>query len=418
MKNRTVDCIRPHPQRDRFYRELGQFGFNKAAKNALENKYDIGLVGNWSYPNYGSELTYYALYWTLKSMGYSVLMIEWAQDSRWKPYGSTQLFEWEPYENSEIAHPVRNHAEFYGFNQICRMFVQGSDQLLQPDLYEAFGKIAVLDWVDVDQKKIGYALSFGHETIEYSEVEQNSIDFHLDKFDGISVREDTAVTIMKEKFNIQAKWVLDPVFLCKKSVYEKLAEPYIQKNGKTLFAYILDPTEEKIRTVKKIALDRRLDLRIVSDAAQDNVPESRYNMKFLDKIPVEKWLAEIMNSELVITDSYHGTCLSVILRKNFIVMGNEMRGATRFLSVLKPLGLESRLVWNVSEILDPGLWREKIDYNRVNRILNKNRAESMEWLSEQLKQEHKMRYSQEYLIWNERYREMEKILFDKMNCRI
>ena len=43
----------------------------------LEGKYfDIGLAGVWYGANYGSVLTYYALYQTLTKLGYSVLMID------------------------------------------------------------------------------------------------------------------------------------------------------------------------------------------------------------------------------------------------------------------------------------------------------------------------------------------------------
>lgn len=413
-KNRTVDCVRPHIGRDRFYGELKPFGFNKAAQDALNHQYDIGLVGNWSYPNYGSELTYYALYQTLKELGYSVLMIEWAEDSMWKPYGEAQLFEWAPYENHEIAHPIRNHSEFYRYNQICRMFVQGSDQLLQPGLYEVFGKNTVLDWVDVDHKKLGYALSFGHEKIEYSETDQRIIAFHLDKFDGISVREDTAVTIMKEKFHIRAQQVLDPVFLCKRSVYEKLAERYIKGNESHLFAYIVDPTEDKMRMLKYTTQKKELELHIVSDAARDIEPGFTYDIEFLDKIPVEKWLAEMITSDFVITDSFHGACFSIILQKDFIVIANEERGATRFPSLLRQFGLESRLIWDVWEERISELLTQNINYDIIQEILLQKKVESMDWLCRHLEREHTLRYSEEYMILNEKYKELEKILYGKM----
>ena len=38
--------------------------------------FDIGLMGMWYGPNYGSVMTYYALNTILKKMGYSVLMID------------------------------------------------------------------------------------------------------------------------------------------------------------------------------------------------------------------------------------------------------------------------------------------------------------------------------------------------------
>lgn len=406
-ENRTVDSVKPHMYRDRFYRELKEFGFNKAAEDAYEGMYDIGLVGNWSYPNYGSELTNYALYYVLKSLGYSVLMIEWAEDAEWKPYGVTQLFEDEPYEYSEIAFSVRNHSEFDQYNRQCRMFVQGSDQLLHPFLYQVFGKNAVLDWVDPSKKKIGYALSFGSIPICFEETAKREIAFHLDKFDAVSVRELDAVSFMKKEFSIAAKEVLDPVFLCGQEVYRKLAKRYVLEQGDSiLFAYILDPDKKALDVLHDVAHEKDLRLFLASDPAKEECRAQRQN------IPLEKWLGNLINSQFVIADSFHGICLSIIFRKEFIAICNEGRGAVRFLSILGQLGLKKRLVWKAEEICHNPILQEKIDYDSVYKILEGKKKESLSWLKENLEKPHTAKYSQDYLIMNERYKTLEKMFYE------
>lgn len=407
-KNRTVDCVKPHHNRDRFYIELKEFGFNKAAEDACEGMYDIGLVGNWSYPNYGSELTNYALYHALKTSGYSVLMIEWAEDAEWKPYGITQLFEEEPYEYSEIAYPAKNHSELEKYNRQCRMFVQGSDQLLHPFLYQVFGKNVILDWVDPSKKKIGYALSFGHIPVYYEEMVRREIAFYLDKFDAVSVRERDAVGFMREEFGVEAQEVLDPVFLCGQETYRKLAEKYVVEQGDdTLFAYLLDPTERTPQVLRDIAHEKGLELFLVSDAAKEGC------QAWKQSVPLEKWLGNLINSRFVIADSFHGICLSIIFRKEFIAICNKWRGAVRFLSLLGQLGLQERLVWSEEDICHNAVLRREIDYGAVYRILEDKRNASLRWLRENLEKPHMAKYdSPEYCAMHERLKTLEKMFYE------
>lgn len=400
-KNRTIDCVKPHPNRDRFYVELKTRGYNRAVEDAFNYKYDIGLVGNWSYPNYGSELTYFALYKVLKNMGYSVLMIEWAENSEWKPYGVTQLFEIVPYSVEEIAYISKNSFEMEKYNNQCSMFIQGSDQLLHPNLYKVYGKNVILDWVDSDKKKIGYALSFGHSSVVYNGNQRQEIAFHLDKFDAVSVREDSAVDLMKELFSIDVMQVLDPVFLCSPNLYKEVAKKYIFSKPKhILIAYILDSLEEKKYILQKISRKMGMQLEIVRDAA---------NMHSMD-VSVEKWLANIINSNFIITDSFHGMCFAIIFQKNFIAICNKNRGETRFLSILKQLGLERRLVSNILELENSKILNEKIDYQKVNVILQQKRTESMQWLVNSLNMRHKSKYSNEYCALREEFKNVVKIL--------
>lgn len=44
--------------------------------NKSKIKYDIGIVSLWTWENYGTNLTYFALYKVLKEMGYAVKLLE------------------------------------------------------------------------------------------------------------------------------------------------------------------------------------------------------------------------------------------------------------------------------------------------------------------------------------------------------
>lgn len=400
--NRTYDKIVPHPYRERFYDEFKRFGFNKAVDDIEQGMFDIGLVGNWSYPNYGSELTYFALYRTLKELGKSVLMIEWAEDCIWKPYGYPVLFKNNPYACYEIARPITNHASFYELNKKCRMFIQGSDQLLHPYLYEVFGRNVILDWVDINKKKIGYALSFGHESVEYEENDQRDIAYQLSLFDAVSVREKSAVALMNKLFERDSVQVLDPVFLQDKAFYEHIAHKYL-KYEQTLFSYVLDPTVEEIHYINLYAKKMGLKTNMVSDAAKLDAN----NKECEKRLSVEEWIASIINAQFVITDSFHGMCIAIICNKNFIAICNDNRGATRFESILQLIGLENRLIKDTSQLNEMSRYLKPIDYRNINAKLSEEKEKSINWLESAINEDHKSKVSREAEYYHNRLKELE-----------
>jgi len=80
----------------------------------------------------------------------------------------------------------------------------------------------------------------------------------------------------------------------------------------------------------------------------------------------------------MLTDSFHAVVFSIIFNKRFVVLGNAMRGNSRFTSLLDRLGLSERLCPEWSKV--PYCMRMPIDWNDVNERLQKERAQSMQFL--------------------------------------
>ena len=68
-------------------------------------------------------------------------------------------------------------------------------------------------------KKISYAASFGTDLWEYNEKQTSNCRKLIRKFDAISVRESSGVTLCKKYLDIDAIQVLDPTFLLTKEDY-------------------------------------------------------------------------------------------------------------------------------------------------------------------------------------------------------
>lgn len=384
-----IEGFESHPDRDRFYELIRTHSFEQTVEFLQNHRYDIGIVGNWSWANYGSELTYYALYSVLKQMGYSVLMIGWPKESGWATYERPTLFGQCPYPEHAMAPVYERKRDMKALNNCCRVFIQGSDQLFNNQLYHAFGKIITLDWVYNYKTKIAYAISFGHDyermrpELWGPDYDRAEMAHFMQQFDAFSVREDSARYITKNHFGVDAEWVLDPVFLCKRSTFEELAASGNSALPKRpyLFSYVLDPDFSKGKILHQCADKLGLSLRVVPDGefTREKV-ESSWDIDTLSNVTIEQWIAHIRSADFIITDSFHGTCLSIIFRKNFIAIANPIRGITRFESLLGLFGLENRMVRDFQEISNCPELLEPIDYSNVEVILEHEVNRCQKWL--------------------------------------
>ena len=84
------------------------------------------------------------------------------------------------------------------------------------------------------------------------------------------------------------------------------------------------------------------------------------------------------------TDSFHGTVFAILYKKPFFAIPNKIRGAARFTSLLQPLGLEDRMITEVSEI-SKELIETEIDYKKVHENLDKLKKHSIDFLKNALK---------------------------------
>lgn len=65
-------------------------------------------------------------------------------------------------------------------------------------------------------KRIAYAASFGTDNWEYPAKETAECKNWIQKFDAVSVREETGVKLCSTYYDIKAKHVLDPTMLLSK----------------------------------------------------------------------------------------------------------------------------------------------------------------------------------------------------------
>ncbi len=277
--------------------------------------------------------------------------------------------------------------EIDGFDEIGMgeydAFIVGSDQVWRP---KYFGKIedAFLAFTrDWPVKRIAYAASFGTEQLEYTYEQLESCSALLHKFDAVSVRESGAVALCDEWFDCEkVSHVLDPVMLLQADAYRKIASESSERPAKgKLLTYVLDRDMTKDFVIEKVKGWLSCD---VHDAFVD---ERNGVIPVQNRIvpSMEQWLSCFIDAEFVVTDSFHGTLLSILFHKPFISLGNPKRGMSRLLSILEAFGLQDRLIHGIDSEDDGEYYVSGIDWDAVEDKLKSYREDSFEFLRKSLK---------------------------------
>ena len=373
-----------HPNRDAFFEKLPRRGY-ELSFNYIYNKYDIGIIGFWDGNNYGSFFTYYALSKALKGLGKTVCLIE-------RPYCAPQNVDRStlPYRFFLKYLNLKMHVDFYSMNNLnnmCRGFILGSDQVFAYPCIKNREQFYLLNFADDDKKKIAYSCSFGHSKLLNPANKIEMFKYSLERFDAISVREKKGVELCKE-LGLEATFVLDPVFLCDKKEYVKLAVLSKKQIAEPYFlAYILDVTDEKRNAILYLEKKLNMKARILLAGMEDfeyNKAQLRMDDQIIKIDDMEDFFYYYNNCSFVLTDSYHGTCSAIIFEKNFISIENPKRGTSRTDTLKDVFKIDKKVCASANDIISNKELLNPPDFVMINDILLKNRAFSLRWLENAL----------------------------------
>lgn len=228
-------------------------------------------------------------------------------------------------------------------------FVVGSDQVWRPKYFmSSWGNNVKNSFLDFAKewkiKRYAYAASFGLDRWEYPFEMVNDLTFLAKKFDKISVREKSSISLCIQNLKVKPDFVLDPTLLLDRRDYEKLISCSYNKESNLLFCYILDRTVEINNFIARISVEKKLTPFFMSAHTQKMILTEN------DALPsIESWLQKFRDASFIITDSFHACVFSIIFHKPFVVLGNKERGMSRFESLLTTFGLESHLLQGFSD---------------------------------------------------------------------
>ena len=319
----------------------------------------------WTKGNYGALLTAYALQKLLKMLNYNSLLANNYTKKNYSDFRySTDDFI---LNNINTTNKIDKTEDLTRLNLLSKTFVAGSDQVFRPIYTNNVLEEHLLDFVDSKTKKISFSASFGVNKEEFlQETPQDKIEHmktSLKSFDFVSVREKSGVEICRDLFDVEAEWIIDPVFILERDKWDELINDATQNYSNKIISYVLDTNKEYKKVSKYLSKQHNAE---VIELANSN--ES-----------VENWLKAIRDCKFLITDSFHGMCFAIIFNKPFICLANKKRGATRFESILEMLNIDYQCIDSVNEIYKKDCIF-KVDYDVVNKCIEEERQRGLDFL--------------------------------------
>lgn len=262
--------------------------------------------------------------------------------------------------------------DFRNFEASADVYFSGSDQVWNTGWNKGVIPPLYLSFVPDDKPKYAYASSFGKSKLEEDELEE--IKKYLSRYNRISVREDSGLKILKEQLNIDnAIRILDPTLIENADFWRKYA-PKNKIKGDYILIYNLNRSKEFDEYAKK--LSEKTGYKLYRFCTR--IDQMVRNGKSLIVPEIFDFISLVDNAKIVLTDSFHATAFSINMNTEPIcIYPNEY--STRISDFLKLVDCTDRHAkdYNDFDVID-----RHIDFDNVNKILNKERKKAEKYLEQ------------------------------------
>jgi hypothetical protein len=349
----------------------------------------VSIITLHNHKNYGSVLQAFATQEKLKEFASSVEVID---------YRRTDTTFWGCLKSAlpvkvfvRLASIIRNE---YVFGRFLRQFLNrttvkyttdedfdkypahdgiyctGSDQVWNTGWNNGVIAPLYLSFLPADTPRFAYSSSFGNDQ-ERDDFVRETKPF-IDKYNWISVREDSGIRILREQYGYEnVIQLVDPTLAMPPEFWRKYA-PKSKLKDKYILIYQLNASAEFDRYAKE--LSKRTGLRLVRLCRRYH-HIFRNGRKIL--LPhVMEFITLIDNAEYVLTDSFHATALSMNLNTQpFCIYPKNYSG--RIASFLHLVGAEHR---HITDFNDYDIINRPVDFDYVNLVLENERIRVNDFL--------------------------------------
>lgn len=253
------------------------------------------------------------------------------------------------------------------------VYITGSDQVFNP--YVPYSNTYYLGFVKRPSiKKMSYAGSFGIAVLP--DTEKARIKELLSGFDYISCREENGLTILKDLGIENADFVCDPVFLLSTEQWSKIiANRMVQEDY--IFVYDLNGGASLIEIAHNIK--KGTGLKKIICATSKAIKHYKDTECKYDVGPLQL-LSYIKYAKYVVTDSFHGSSLALILNTKVLIYVATPSTSSRLTSLTTKLGISSQLIDN-SHLFE----LHSVTFNDYRNSLSEYVAQSVAFLDKSLK---------------------------------
>ena len=267
------------------------------------------------------------------------------------------------------------------------MLVCGSDQIWNPSVQRGLDPVYFLDIPGADHaRKVAYAPSFGRTEIEprYNE----DVRQMASALDGLSVREASGLNILERAGVARDRAIVvpDPTILL--GCFDTLLGPKIATDD-SVFCYALRSDE----VIREVAEETARITGGTLRAPRTTHQRWANSGEGVAPGPVE-WLQMLARSRVVVSNSFHGVALSVVLNRPFIAVGVPGKRASlnaRVQNLLAGTGLLDRAVTDADPTRIRALVNTPIDWKAVNAFLAKQRLGAEAYLDAEITAAHAAR---------------------------
>lgn len=259
-------------------------------------------------------------------------------------------------------------------------FITGSDQVWAADFLFT-SPAYLLGFAPKGAKRISYAPSFGKSQLE--PYLRSTFKRYIEKFDAISVRENSGVDIVSDVANLDAVKVVDPTLLL--TDYSEITDYSLAPSEPYILVYRLNQERElaewMVDSIKAVAQSTGLPLVAVST----NCPWG-LGVGGSDLQPTpEQLLGLVDRAALVLTNSFHGTVFSLLFRSKFLTFARDRFENKQNLRMTELLGSVGLIDTFCGPFIDVESVVEKsklgVDFEDAHTHLERARSVSVNYLS-------------------------------------
>ena len=341
----------------------------------------IGLLTYHHSMNYGAVLQTYATCRVLKELGHEVELIDFRHPEKASNWSLPFYFKVKAFNRFKSLHyaPYSKYIDtieqlrLRRFDYDCIMV--GSDQTWNPNISREKRLAYFLSFGSDECKRISFASSFGVSAWPEKYFEDIPlIRKALESFSAISVREKTGQLLLKETFGVDSTVVLDPT-LFHKDYKELIGEV---KETEDVICCLLHRPEKQLKKVRELDAYLHTKGKVISTIWPVR------GLNYVYPPSIESWLKYIAGAKFVVTDSFHGVAFSLVFNREFVVITPDIGKNSRLKDLMDTLGLSNRYYYDTDVIDYEKLISSKIDYQKVNELLQREREYSWRFLKDNL----------------------------------